>query len=80
MLAGLWLQFGASGSLTVTFCRVSWPVLVTVIVKLAVAPLAIDCDFGFLTIAIDGVPPPPPPATAAAGYRDRLVGGAARRR
>jgi hypothetical protein len=37
----VWLQFGESGSLTVTFESVSVPVLVTTIVKFAVDPLAI---------------------------------------
>src|SRR3954469_15595986 len=56
-------QFGESGSETVTSLRARVPVFVTVIVKLAVEPDAIVCDFGFFVIEIAGVPPPssPPP-------------------
>jgi hypothetical protein len=53
----VWLQFGESGSETVTFVSVRVPVFVTTIVKFAVAPLAIVCDFGFFVIEIAGVPP-----------------------
>ena len=49
------MQFGESASVTVTFVSVTLPVFVTVIVKFAVAPLAIVCDFGFFVIAIDGL-------------------------
>ena len=48
------LQFGESGSLTVTLVRATSPVLVTVIVKFAVPPRVTVCDFGFLTIVIAG--------------------------
>ncbi len=49
------MQFGESASATVTFVSVTLPVFVTVIVKFAVAPLAIDCDFGFFVIEIAGL-------------------------
>ena len=48
------LQFGDSGSVTVTFVNTVLPVFVTVIVNLAVPPTATVCDFGFFTIAIAG--------------------------
>src|SRR5262249_8707631 len=47
-------QSGVSGSVTVTFVSVTLPVLVTTMVKLAVPPLGIVCDFGFLVIEIAG--------------------------
>ena len=55
------MQFGESGSFTVTLVSVTVPVFVTVIEKFAVPPDEIVCDFGFFVIAIAGVPPPPPP-------------------
>ena len=45
-------QFGDSGSVTVTFVRVTGPVFVTVIVKVAVPPGFTDCDGPFV-IAIE---------------------------
>ena len=52
-----WLQFGESGSETLTLLRARVPVFVTVIVKLAVAPLAIVCGLpGSFVIEIAGVP------------------------
>ena len=38
-----------------TFVSVTLPVFVTVIVKFAVPPLGIVCDFGFFVIEIAGV-------------------------
>ena len=58
MLALVWLQFGDSGSETLTLLSVRVPVFVTTIVKVAVAPELICCDFGFFVIEIAGVPPP----------------------
>ena len=49
------LQPGAWASETVTFVSVTLPVFVTVIVKFAVPPLAIVCDFGFFVIEIAGL-------------------------
>ena len=49
------LQPGARASETVTFVSVTLPVFVTVIVKFAVPPLAIVCDFGFFVIEIAGL-------------------------
>ena len=43
MVELVWLQFGASGSETLTLFSVSVPVLVTTIVQVAVPPLAIVC-------------------------------------
>src|ERR671936_694974 len=48
------LQFGDSGSLTVTFVSATSPVLVTVILKFAVPPRVMTCDFGSFTIEIAG--------------------------
>ena len=48
------LQFGVSGSVTVTFVNTVFPAFVTVIENLAVPPTATVCDFGFFTIAIAG--------------------------
>src|SRR3954453_2764627 len=48
------LQFGDSGSVTVTFVSVTLPVFVTVIWNLAVPPTGRFWPFGFLTIAIAG--------------------------
>jgi hypothetical protein len=48
-------QSDASGSVTVTFVSVTFPVFVTTIVKFAAAPDAIDCDFGFFVIEIAGL-------------------------
>src|SRR6478752_2371580 len=52
-------QVGESGSETVTSLSASVPVFFTVIVKFAVAPDAIVCDFGLFVMEIAGVPPPP---------------------
>ena len=45
---------GRERSVTVTLVRVTSPVLVTVILNVAVPPIAIDCDFGSLTMSIAG--------------------------
>jgi hypothetical protein len=50
-----WTQFGVRASATVTLRSVSPPVFVTTIVKFAVPPLEIVCDFGFFVIEIAGV-------------------------
>ena len=47
-------QSGESGSVTLTFSSVAPPVFVTTIVNVAVAPLLIACDFGFLVIPMLG--------------------------
>jgi hypothetical protein len=49
------LQFGDSGSETVTFVSVTLPVFDTTIVNVAVAPVEIVCDFGLLVIEIAGL-------------------------
>ena len=48
------LQFGDSGSVTVTFVSTVLPTFVTVIEKVAVPPTATVWHFGFFTIAIAG--------------------------
>jgi hypothetical protein len=47
-------QSDARRSVTVTPVSVTLPVFVTAIVKFAVPPVVIDCDFGFFVIEIDG--------------------------
>ena len=48
------LQSGDGWSVTVTSVRVTSPVLVTVILNVAVPPIASDCVFGSLTMSIAG--------------------------
>jgi hypothetical protein len=60
MLPALWLQFGASGSLVLTFESVSWLGFETTIVQVAVPPLVTCCVFGFFDTEIDGAGGAPP--------------------
>src|SRR5438067_5381457 len=48
------LQFGESGSVTVTLVSSTSPVFVTVILNVAVPPRVITCVFGSFTIEIAG--------------------------
>src|SRR5215210_4416624 len=48
------LQFGDSGSVTATSWRATSPLFVTVIVKLAVPPIATVCELGSLVMSTDG--------------------------
>jgi hypothetical protein len=52
----VWSQFGVSTSVTTTFVSVTEPVLVTVIEKVAMPPLATVCVSGLFWIEIPGVP------------------------
>jgi hypothetical protein len=47
-------QSGERGSVTFTFVSVTLPLFVTTIVKFAVPPLEIVCDFGFFVIEMAG--------------------------